>query len=729
MKPKTLDLAGTVRSLKSFFTGIPYTNPIDWNAMNSSSDGLFNNEYESKSDQLKANLGWVYAANTAIADNCSAVPFRLLHNMKDGDQEEVFSHEILDLLDNPNMFMSAKQLWNLYYQYLNLTGEAYILKLDQRGEPLTEKKLPSALFPLPSHLCSFNYEGKNSYDEITITYNGQEFPVQAILRDINPDPENPYVGISVVRKAALTIDTDTQMKKWNNKLFKNGARPGVVIEVPDQLKDDAYKRLKQQFDEQYKGADNAFNRIILEGGAKINPFMMSQQDLDFLESKRFTRDEILAMFKVSASNLGITEDVNRANAEAQKASFTERCVVPRLDQLVDMLNQRLIYPLYGREYELSYENPVPEDQEQKLNEATNGVNAWLTIDEVRDLYGYEPLPDGLGREIYAPINQAPLSELALLNGDDEEPTDAPEPSGDGSTPEDGGDSGEEPEQPVASLSEPNADDEQKKAQEKRNQIGNAKVKAYTLKSLRYEKMILKKARKMFNSQKKDVLKWLEDNFGKGKAVLERKDWAESMVDWEEYNTQFAGDLQAILQMIIDEVGTEAFLALVEGEFDAYTDAIQQYLRETAELNAMSINAETEKQIRATLAQGIRNNETVQQLQSRVSQVFGAASTNRAFTIAQTESALAENFADEQAWVQTGVVSAKEWFTAEDERVCGWCAEMDGKVIGLGDNFFNKGDRFAYTDANDHQHLMNLDYRNIDVPPLHPSCRCVLLPVL
>ena len=721
---KTMDFSGRVRSLKSFFTGIPYTKPIDL-GYETSSDGLYNYEYKDKKDQLQANLGWVFAANTAIADNCSKVPFILLRNMPDGDQEQVYDHEILDLLNNPNMFMTARQLWNLYYQYLNLTGEAYILKLDKDGSPLTDtRKLPSALFPLPSHMCSFNYEGKSSYDEITINFSGIEYPVTAILRDINPDPENPYVGVSIVRKSALTVDTDVQMKQWNNKLFKNGARPGIVVEVPDQLKDDAYKRLKQQFDEQYKGAGNAFNRVILEGGAKISPFMMSQQDLDFLESKRFTRDEILAMFKVSASNLGITEDVNRANAEAQKAQFTERCVVPRLDQAVDMLNQRLIYPIYGNEYELSYENPVPEDQEMKLKEAQAGVNSWLTIDEVRETYGLEPLADGLGKELYVPISSIPISEVSI--GAE---TSSPEPSGATEEPQDGGQSENEGEGTSQSLSEPHSEEEQaKKEQEKRNKLGEAKVRAYTARSARYERLVLRKARKMFNQQRKEVLAWLENNLGK-KGLLEQKDWASDMVDWDEYNSSFSKDLQRILTMIIDEVGQEAFNALVEGEFDPRTEAIIQYIKDTADLNAMSINAETEKQIRATLAQGIRNNETTQQLQSRVNQVFGTASTNRAWLIAQTECALAQNYADVEAWKQTEVVEAKEWFTAEDEKVCGWCADMDGKILALDENFFDKGDRFVFTDAHDHQHSMNLDYRSIGEPPLHPGCRCVLLPVL
>ena len=696
--------------VKSFFSGVNQMQDISNLLVGDVGESITVSEYKTKQAQLMANVGWVYAANQVIADDCSAVRLKLMHKMADGDEEEVFSHEILDLLDDPNNVITAKQLWNLYYSYLNLTGEAYILKLDQNGNALEDKsKLPSALFPLPSHLCDFHV-GEKSWDESYVLYNGDRYPINAVLRDINPDPENIYNGMSIVRKASLTVDTDIQMKRWNNKLFKNGARPGVVVEVPDQLKDDAYNRLKQQFDEQYRGVGNAFNRVILEGGAKMSPFMMTTQDLDFLESKRFTRDEILAMFKVSGSNLGITEDVNRANAEAQEYSYAKRCIKPRLEQFVDFMNKRLLRPIYGGEYKLDFEDPIPENTEMRLREAEAGVNKWLTINEVREMYGREALQNGNGDQLYVPISNVPIEDLEYANDTATEPTPTQEPAEPNDT-------------ATEQLSHP-------KAIENRTEIGNAKVKAYTLKAAKYERMIMRASRNMFNKQKQDVKDWLQDNASNlNKAFVKRKDWASDMVDWEEYTNEFTAELEKIFAIIIDEIGTEAFNALVEGEFNPYTQTIQNFIKTNSLQVAKEINTETEKQIRATLAQGMRENETIQELTARIMHVFGTASTYRAYMIARTESAMAENYSDVVAWEQTGVVESKQWFTAEDEHVCGFCHEMDGVTITLKQSFFNKGDVMMFEDKNGKPHEMMLDFRTIGEPPLHPNCRCVLLPIL
>ena len=695
--------------VKSFFSGVNQMQDISNLLVGDVGESITVSEYKTKQAQLMANVGWVYAANQVIADDCASVRLKLMHVMNDGDEEEVFSHEILDLLDDPNNVITAKQLWNLYYSYLNLTGEAYILKLDRNGNALEDKsKLPSALFPLPSHLCDFHV-GEKSWDESYVLYNGDRYPINAVLRDINPDPENIYNGMSIVRKASLTVDTDIQMKRWNNKLFKNGARPGVVVEVPDQLKDDAYNRLKQQFDEQYRGVGNAFNRVILEGGAKMSPFMMTTQDLDFLESKRFTRDEILAMFKVSGSNLGITEDVNRANAEAQEYSYAKRCIKPRLEQFVDFMNKRLLRPIYGGEYKLDFEDPIPENTEMRLREAEAGVNKWLTINEVRDMYGREALQNGNGDQLYVPISNVPIEDLAYLNDDTtNQPTNEPAEPNDTATEQ---------------LSHP-------KAIEKRTESGNAKVKEYTLKAVKYERMIMRASRNMFNKQKQDVKDWLQDNASNlNKAFVKRKDWASDMVDWEEYTNEFTAELEKIFAIIIDEIGTEAFNALVEGEFNPYTQTIQNFIKTNSLQVAKEINTETEKQIRATLAQGMRENETIQELTARIMHVFGTASTYRAFMIARTESAMAENYSDVVAWEQTGVVESKQWFTAEDEHVCGLCHGMDGVTITLKQACFDKGDVMMFEDKNGKPHEMMLDFRTIGEPPLHPNCRCVLLPIL
>ena len=82
----------------------------------------------------------------------------------------------------------------------------------------------------------------------------------------------------------------------------------------------------------------------------------------------------------------------------------------------------------------------------------------------------------------------------------------------------------------------------------------------------------------------------------------------------------------------------------------------------------------------------------------------AFSDSRAEMIARTETAFADIQGNLAGWEASGVVESKEWSVSQDE-VCDECMALDGQVVGL-DEQFPDGD-----------------------PPLHPNCRCDLLPVV
>lgn len=190
---------------------------------------------------------------------------------------------------------------------------------------------------------------------------------------------------------------------------------------------------------------------------------------------------------------------------------------------------------------------------------------------------------------------------------------------------------------------------------------------------------------------------------------------------------------SLLQVIID-TGMEAMqqIGLQPSLYDPYSKAITAYLTARVKKIATDVNDETEKQLRATLTEGINAGESGQQLRARVEAVMGITATSRADLIAQTEVTRAQSAADVEAWDQSGVVTGKEWYTAEDERVCPWCGPMNHKVIDLHDNYFDKGDIQTVSGKNrkgeESTQTYHHDYDDVDGPPLHPRCRCVLLPV-
>jgi HK97 family phage portal protein len=138
------------------------------------------------------------------------------------------------------------------------------------------------------------------------------------------------------------------------------------------------------------------------------------------------------------------------------------------------------------------------------------------------------------------------------------------------------------------------------------------------------------------------------------------------------------------------------------EYDSTTPAIKQYFAERAGTKTNSgnvtdlkdsvgnlIDAETDKQLRAALAEGLSNGVGLQELSDSVESVYGAASGYRALRIARTESQAALQFASHQAWEQSGMVSSYIW-RADGPNPCPICIALNGVVHKNLSDFPNGG---------------------------------------
>lgn len=101
--------------------------------------------------------------------------------------------------------------------------------------------------------------------------------------------------------------------------------------------------------------------------------------------------------------------------------------------------------------------------------------------------------------------------------------------------------------------------------------------------------------------------------------------------------------------------------------------------------------------------------------------------NRAQTIARTESARAYTDGQNAAWEASGVVKGKTWLVSP--YACEFCEaaakQFGEKSVGVTDAFYERG--AVLTAASGAK--MTLDFDDTSGPPLHPNCRCSLLPVI
>jgi hypothetical protein len=140
--------------------------------------------------------------------------------------------------------------------------------------------------------------------------------------------------------------------------------------------------------------------------------------------------------------------------------------------------------------------------------------------------------------------------------------------------------------------------------------------------------------------------------------------------------------------------------------------------------AHGIDQTTADILRQELIDGMENGETISQLANRISDISDEWVEGwRSEMIARTETARAFSTGHIEAWRSTGVVSRKVWVAAGD--ACPFCQAMDGTVVELGENFFDQGDEQT-ADWRGQEIAIGHDYSDVNGPPLHPNCRCVLI---
>lgn len=114
---------------------------------------------------------------------------------------------------------------------------------------------------------------------------------------------------------------------------------------------------------------------------------------------------------------------------------------------------------------------------------------------------------------------------------------------------------------------------------------------------------------------------------------------------------------------------------------------------------------TREHLRSLVSQAMDEGWSNQTMAANVKASY-AFSETRAMVIARTETARADVSGNIIGWKSSGVVESKEWVVGAE--CCDECQGIDGVVVGLDEPFPNGGG---------------------DGPPLHPQCRCDVLPVL
>jgi HK97 family phage portal protein len=361
----------------------------------------------------------VYRCINLLSESLASIPLILRRKKADGSVEDIKQHPILDLMRKPNPAYSGTELQISAWSFFLMTGNSYLVAIGP-----SEKRPPQELWALrPQFITVVPGDGglPKGY-KYKPTNKEYFYPVDALGRSaifhqkkFNPSTE--WLGLSPLESAAISVDTLNTAGLWNHRLLQNSAKPSLVITVSTPLTPEQYKKLKDDINLNYEGPWKAGKPMLMGSGVDVKPVSWSPLEMDYLNSKKVSMNDIAMVFGVPGQMVGVEGSQTYANWEQARLAMYEDTVLPMKKKSAEATGNWL-FPAYGADG-ASLEFVVDEECVDALEPrraerwARAEKSNWLTINEKRELTGYdtfEKQSEEPADDIYIPSGLAPLSE-------------------------------------------------------------------------------------------------------------------------------------------------------------------------------------------------------------------------------------------------------------------------------------------------------------------------------
>ncbi len=321
--------------------------------------------------------GWLYAAVNALAQEAAGQPVNLARLLgvesaneegkrsrpggtkafslgkmtssmrrkaAEQEMEVVVDHPLLESLEHPNPFQGRWQFVYSFVANLNLTGWAYIVAGD--GEKGTEFYSLPTTWIRPDHS-----DGPFSKFWIVNPKDGKTLKEPLTREQVAfahlPDPSNPQCALAPATSQMAAIRIDDHIQTSQERFFRNGIFPSVVITVgknphPDvpggirpRLTVAQRRQITGVINRTWSGVANYGAPAIVDGMVEsVTRLSSNQNEMGWDKSEDKVRTRILSAFAVHPYILGEPVGVG---GYAQVANIEKR-FYKRVNTLLDMLS-------------------------------------------------------------------------------------------------------------------------------------------------------------------------------------------------------------------------------------------------------------------------------------------------------------------------------------------------------------------------------------------------------
>lgn len=337
----------------------------------------------------------VFSCVRVRSESMAILPWMAYKRRKDGGKERATDHWLYRLLhDRPNDYMTPFDLKQMISQHLDYRGifAAYKVPGKRMGEV-------SALIPLHPDRLDIVQAGTELNPRFSYNYRTRlGAPVQFAQDELftvwfaHESDQGMWKPLSVLSAAARAINLAIVAEDHGQRFFENDARASVVVinkagwkTAEDRDKDrDALQRRQT--------GPNRYKVMLLGGETDVKQLSLSNEDAQYLETRKFQVSEVAGMFRVPLHMIGDLERSTNNNIEHQGIQWARLDLMPTLKRTEEAADRDLaVEPEVFTEFLVdALERGDIKSRYEAHNMAVSG--GWKTRNEARIAENMNPLP-------------------------------------------------------------------------------------------------------------------------------------------------------------------------------------------------------------------------------------------------------------------------------------------------------------------------------------------------
>lgn len=376
---------------------------IPQSGMSFGGGSIFRGNSSSISPQTAMQLTTVFACNRVIAETISSISLDIYERIEDG-KVKATDHPLYDLLKYSPYPGITSVMWR----------ELIVTALNTRGNHYTQiirdgNKYIKGLFPLMTDNMKVEWAkgGKRIY-----AYDKKKISSDEILHIPGLPSDDGLTGLSPIEYNRKSLELGATTQQFGLNFFDKGANASGAFTTDGELSEDAYKRLKEDLGNNYTGMQNSGKPLLLEGGLKFERISIPNNDAQFLETRKYQKEEIASIFRVPMHMINSLENATFSNIEHQSLEFVQFTILPWIKRIEQAMNTQLLSYEERQKYVIKFNVDSLLRGDFKTRTEGYGTmiqNGILSVNEARSLENLNPVDGGDKR--YMQMNMTTIDKL------------------------------------------------------------------------------------------------------------------------------------------------------------------------------------------------------------------------------------------------------------------------------------------------------------------------------